>query len=78
VLHQAVGETIEVAGWSEELGECRTESDLPAAAREYLDLIAQAIGVPVALVGVGPGREQVIWTPEGEESVLAPGGLAAA
>ena len=26
------------------------------------DFIAEHVGVPVALVGVGPGREQVIWT----------------
>jgi len=78
VLHQAVGETIEIPGWSEELGECRSESDLPAGAREYLDLIAQATGVPIALIGVGPGREQVIWTQAGEESVLVSGGVAAA
>jgi adenylosuccinate synthase len=65
VLHHARAEFIEVPGWQEDLGECRSESDLPQAARDYLDLIAEAIGVPVALVGVGPGRDQVIWTRTG-------------
>ena len=34
----------------------------PTAAREYLRFVADFVGVPIALVGVGPGREQVIWT----------------
>ncbi|MFP4628955.1 MAG: adenylosuccinate synthase [Halobacteriales archaeon] len=33
---------------------------LPANARAYLDFVADAVGVPIALVGVGPGREQTI------------------
>ncbi len=61
VLHHAVGRYEEMPGWSEDLGACRTMDDLPAAARAYLARIAEATGVPVALVGVGPGREQVLW-----------------
>ena len=60
-LHHAVGEYEELEGWSEDIGECRSESDLPRAAREYLDYVAQATGVPIALIGVGPGRDQIIW-----------------
>jgi adenylosuccinate synthase len=62
VLHHVRGEYEELPGWSEDITEARSESDLPQAAREYLDYIADFIGVPVALIGVGPGREQVIWT----------------
>jgi adenylosuccinate synthase len=62
VLHHAAGEYIDLKGWAEDIGECRTESDLPAAAREYLGFISEFVGVPIALVGVGPGREDVIWT----------------
>jgi adenylosuccinate synthase len=62
ILHHASGEYEQLAGWDDDLSECRSESDLPQAAREYLDYIAEHTGVPVALVGVGPGREQVIWT----------------
>ena len=42
-------------GSREDLSECRTESDLPEAAREYLDFVAEFVGVPIVLVGVGPG-----------------------
>ncbi len=62
VLHHAAGDYEELPGWSEDLTECREESDLPAAAREYLQYIAEFVGVPVALVSVGPGRDQVLWT----------------
>src|SRR3954464_10959153 len=62
VLHRVTPIYEELPGWSEDITECRTESDLPEAAREYLDYIADVIGVPVGLVGVGPGRDQVVWT----------------
>jgi len=61
VLHHAKGEYIELEGWTEDIGEARRPSDLPQAARDYLSFIAEQVNVPVILVGVGPGREQVIW-----------------
>src|SRR5207302_3119774 len=39
VLHHTTGEYEELRGWSEDLRECRTESDLPDAAREYLQFV---------------------------------------
>jgi adenylosuccinate synthase len=63
VLHHAEAEYEELPGWSEDLGDCRTLDDLPADARTYLERIAEYTGVPVVLIGVGPGRDQVIWTP---------------
>ncbi len=59
-LHHAVGEYDELEGWSQDITECRSESDLPRAARDYLDYVARAAGVPIALVGVGPGRDQIV------------------
>jgi adenylosuccinate synthase len=71
VMHQAVGEYEELPGWDEDLGDCRDEADLPAAARDYLAYIADFIGVPVTLIGVGPGRDQVIWTEVGKRTACA-------
>ena len=34
--------------------------DLPAAARDYIGFLADQCGVPVTLVGVGPGRDQFV------------------
>jgi adenylosuccinate synthase len=72
VLHHTRAEVTELPGWREPLGECRTVSDLPDAARDYLDLISEQTGTPVALVGVGPGREQVVWTDAGRQTLLGP------
>jgi adenylosuccinate synthase len=66
VLHHAVGEYEQLPGWSEDLRECRSEDDLPAAARQYLEFIADFVKVPIALIGVGPGRDEVIWTKAGQ------------
>ncbi len=72
VLHHAAGEYIEMPGFTEDLSECRTESDLPEAARDYLRFVADFVGVPIALVGVGPGREQVVWMEAANGLVGAP------
>jgi len=66
VLHHASGEYVDLPGWSEDITGCRSWSDLPEAAREYLDFIADFLGVPIVLVGVGPGRDQIIWTEAGD------------
>ncbi len=72
VLHHTSAKLTELRGWREDLGECRTMSDLPDAAREYLQFIAEHVGAPVTLVGVGPGREQVVWTDAGMQTLVAP------
>ena len=74
VLHHAAGEYVELQGWSEDVSECRNETDLPPAAREYLQFMQNFVGVPVVLVGVGPGRDDVIWTGAGAST--APGRAA--
>ncbi len=50
----------ELPGWSEDLTKVRMWSDLPAAAREYIQAIADLAGVPVRLVSVGPERMQLV------------------
>ena len=53
--------TSELPGWEEDIGECRTRGR-PAADRARLPaFIEDFLGVPIALVGVGPARDQVIW-----------------
>jgi adenylosuccinate synthase len=47
-------------GFHADLSNVRKLDDLPAAARRYLDFIQNYTGVPLVLVGVGPGREQTI------------------
>ena len=47
-------------GWTRDLSACRTRADLPHAARAYVDALQEAIGVPIAFVGVGPDRDHTI------------------
>jgi adenylosuccinate synthase len=64
-LHHAAGEYEELPGWSEDITECRSEEDLPDAARRYIKFISDFVKVPVGLISVGPAREEVIWTKAG-------------
>ncbi len=61
IIHTAQPEYEELPGFEGEIGDCRREADLPAEARDYLTAISDRLGIPIVLVGVGPGREQVIW-----------------
>ena len=47
-------------GWHESLEGVRRWEDLPRAARAYVDRLEALVGVPVAALGVGPGRSQLI------------------
>src|ERR687892_1049329 len=70
ILHTAEAEYEELPGFEGDIGECRRESDLPQEARDYLALVADDAGAPVRLVGVGPGRDQVVWLGEEPEARL--------
>ena len=71
VMHHAVGDYDRVPGWEEDISECRDEADLPQAVRDYLAFVGEFVGVPIGMVGVGPGREQVVWTEAGRASLAA-------
>ena len=57
---------VELPGWHEDIGGVRDLGDLPANARAYLDFIEEQLGVPVVMVGVGPARDEMIWTDAAE------------
>jgi len=47
-------------GWSGDLRGCRTWEDLPQAARNYLRFVEEKTKTPVAIVSIGPDREETI------------------
>lgn len=47
-------------GWKENLAAARSMSDLPAAARAYLEFVEKEAECPFILVSVGPGRDETI------------------
>jgi adenylosuccinate synthase len=71
VLHHSTAEYTELEGWHEDIGQCTNFSELPAAAQEYLRFIGEHVGAPVTLIGVGPGRDQVVWTDIGRQTLAA-------
>jgi len=50
----------ELPGWSDDISGVRKFDDLPENAKNYVEYVSQALGVPVALVSVGRGREQTV------------------
>jgi adenylosuccinate synthase len=62
ILHKARGDVIELPGWRENISGCRSIEELPRNAQSYLDYISDFLEIPVVMVGVGPGRNEMIWT----------------
>ncbi|HYY21455.1 MAG TPA: adenylosuccinate synthase [Thermoleophilaceae bacterium] len=66
ILHKARGELMPLPGWHEDISGARSLAELPAGAQAYLEFISDFLGIPVVMVGVGPGREEMIWTEAAE------------
>jgi adenylosuccinate synthase len=62
VLHKATGELVELPGWEEDVSGARSLEDLPRNAQAYLEFVSDFLGIPIVMVGVGPGRDEMIWT----------------
>jgi adenylosuccinate synthase len=50
----------ELEGWEENLRACRSLDDLPRAARRYLEFVQDETKTPVAILSIGPDREETI------------------
>jgi adenylosuccinate synthase len=62
-IHRAKPIFEELPGWESDLTRATESSHLPVAARQYLQLIEDQVGVPVKLVSTGPGRDQFLHRP---------------
>ena len=60
VLHRVKPIYEELPGWRTDLSGATELHQLPRAARDYVSFLAEQAGVPIRLVGVGPGREQFV------------------
>ncbi len=60
VLHEVSPIYETLPGWHQDLSGVTAYDQLPGAARDYVRFLADAIGVPITVVGVGPGREQFV------------------
>jgi adenylosuccinate synthase len=60
VLHDVTPVYEELPGWQSDLSSATTVGEFPRAAQDYVTFLSQQAGVPVRLVGVGPGRDQYV------------------
>ncbi|XP_068637243.1 adenylosuccinate synthetase 2, chloroplastic-like [Aristolochia californica] len=51
----------ELPGWNTDISSIRNYKDLPLAARGYVERIEELVGVPIHYIGVGPGRDALIF-----------------
>ncbi|MFC1741816.1 adenylosuccinate synthase, partial [Nanoarchaeota archaeon] len=62
--HCVPGEWVEVEGWNEDITEAKSVDELPENAKKYLETIEELGGVKIALISVGPERDQTIEVPD--------------
>lgn len=55
---ECVYETLD--GWKDDISDIRKFADLPKQARAYVTRVEELVARPVGIIGVGPGREQII------------------
>src|SRR5690554_3578891 len=60
VLHKVRPVYEELPGWTEPVAGVTDPGDLPPQARDYLAFLQEQVGVPVRVVGTGPGRDQYV------------------
>lgn len=59
-FHHATPIYDELPGWFEDISACRSYEELPANCRAYVEFVEERIGARISVIGVGPGREEVI------------------
>jgi adenylosuccinate synthase len=48
-------------GWGADIRGIKRYGDLPAECRNYIEFIENQLGVPITMVSVGPGRDELIY-----------------
>ncbi len=59
-FHHATPIYEELPGWDEDITGARTFDDLPKAAQDYVLAIEKMSGARISVIGVGPGRDEVV------------------
>ena len=47
-------------GWSEDISQAKSLTELPTEAREYVEFLQEVSGAPISAIGVGPDRDATI------------------
>ena len=59
-LHRVEPVYEELPGWGVDTASATTWDQMPSEAQAYIRFVQEQVGVPITLVGVGPGREQYV------------------
>ena len=59
-FHHAVPVYETLPGWKKDISGCRSFDELPDNAQRFVEFVEGRIGARISIVGVGPGREEVI------------------
>ena len=59
-LHKAVPVYESFPGWASDVSEATEPGHLPQRAHDYVAFLEEQVGVPIRLLGVGPGRDQYV------------------
>ncbi len=51
---------VEMPGWKQNLSECKSEEEFPQAFKDYISFLEKQLETPIAIISVGPDREQTI------------------
>ena len=51
---------VELPGWQQDMTAVKSEEEFPQAFKDYIAFLERELGVPIAIVSVGPDREQTI------------------
>lgn len=60
ILSEVEPQYIELEGWQEDLSEMKSYEELPEQAKKYIETIEENIGIKIAIISVGPRRNQTI------------------
>ncbi|MBN1765917.1 MAG: adenylosuccinate synthase [Sedimentisphaerales bacterium] len=63
VLKDVECEYVTLKGYNDNLREMTSYSDLPEAVKTYVKTVEDILGIPITMVGVGPGRAQTLSVP---------------
>jgi adenylosuccinate synthase len=50
-----------VAGWNQSLEEVTTPDQMPAALKDYLNLLEKELDCKISIVSTGPERDKIIY-----------------
>jgi adenylosuccinate synthase len=60
LLHRATPVYESFPGWGGDLSDATEPHHLPDKAKAYIAFLEAQVGVPIRLLGVGPGRDQYV------------------